>query len=45
MESQAWLVLDAYFAVGPVFQADARGRYAGENLVHILTRTQTPEKK
>ncbi len=40
MESSAWLVLDAYFSVGPVFQAAARELYNGENLVHILTRAK-----
>jgi len=40
MESPAYLVLDAYFAVGPVFQAAVRERYDGENLVHILTRAK-----
>lgn len=40
MKSPACLVLDAYFAVGPVFQAAARERHAGEHLVHILTRAK-----
>jgi hypothetical protein len=40
MESPACLVLDAYFSVGPVFQAAARELCAGENLVHILTRAK-----
>jgi len=36
----AYLVLDAYFAVGPVFQAAAREQRHDENLVHILTRAK-----
>jgi hypothetical protein len=40
MESPVWLVLDAYFSVGPVFQAAARELCDGENLVHILTRAK-----
>ena len=40
MKGPAYLVLDAYFSVGPVFQAAARELYGGENLVHILTRAK-----
>ena len=40
MGEQAYLVLDAYFAVGPVFQAAANELCDGENLVHILTRAK-----
>ena len=40
MKSPACLVLDAYFAVGPVFQAAARELDAGGHLVHILTRAK-----
>jgi len=40
MESPVWLVLDAYFSVGPVFQAATRELCDGENLVHILTRAK-----
>lgn len=40
MGEQAYLVLDAYFAVGPVFQAAASRLCDGENLVHILTRAK-----
>ncbi|MHC4541976.1 MAG: transposase [Planctomycetota bacterium] len=36
----AYLVLDAYFAVGPVFQAAAQQRRDGDYLVHILTRAK-----
>jgi len=36
----AYLVLDAYFAVGTVFQAAAREQHKGENLVHVLTRAK-----
>ena len=36
----AYLVLDAYFAVGPVFRTAAEERHAGENTVHILTRAK-----
>jgi hypothetical protein len=49
----AYLVLDAYFAVGPVFAAAAQAIDGVENLVHILTRakknvvayTPAPQKK
>ena len=40
MGHPAYLVLDAYFAVGPVFQAAARELYGCANLVHILTRAK-----
>ena len=40
MKSPTYLVLDAYFSVGPVFQAAAREHCDGENLVHILTRAK-----
>lgn len=40
MGSLAHLVLDAYFAVGPVFAAAAEELHGGENLVHILTRAK-----
>lgn len=36
----AYLVLDAYFAVGPVFQAAAQEHRHDENLVQILTRAK-----
>jgi len=40
MEKQAYLVLDAYFAVGPVFLA-AAGRLNGiSNFIHILVRAK-----
>jgi len=40
MGRPAYLVLDAYFAVGPVFKVAARQLCSGENLVHILTRAK-----
>ena len=40
MGEQAYLVLDAYFAVGPVFQAAAEKRGSDGPLVHILTRAK-----
>lgn len=40
MESPTYLVLDAYFSVGPVFQAAAGELDGSENLVHILTRAK-----
>jgi len=40
MGHPAYLVLDAYFSVGPVFQAAAQELYGCENLVHILTRAK-----
>lgn len=40
MARPAYLVLDAFFAVGPVFQAATEQRHEGENLVHILTRAK-----
>jgi hypothetical protein len=40
MRSPAYLVLDAYFAVGPVFKVAARELFGSENLVHILTRAK-----
>ena len=36
----AYLVLDAYFAVGPVFAAAAGVLNGTENLIHILTRAK-----
>ena len=40
MKSEAYLVLDAYFAVGPVFLAAAEQLNAVSNFVHILTRAK-----
>ena len=40
MGERAYLVLDAYFAVGPVFQAAAGKRESDGPLVHILTRAK-----
>jgi len=40
MGRQAYLVLDAFFAVGPVFQAAGQERCNQENLVHVLTRAK-----
>lgn len=40
MGELAYLVLDAYFAVGPVFQAAAGKRQRDGQLVHILTRAK-----
>jgi hypothetical protein len=40
MGHPAYLVLDAYFAVGPVFKVAARELCSGVNLVHILTRAK-----
>jgi hypothetical protein len=40
MACPAYLVLDAFFAVGPVFQAAAEQRHESGNLVHILTRAK-----
>jgi len=40
MGERAYLVLDAYFAVGPVFQAAAGKHASGGPLVHILTRAK-----
>lgn len=40
MGERAYLVLDAYFAVGPVFQAATGKRERGGPLVHILTRAK-----
>jgi len=40
MGSPAYLVLDAYFSVGPVFKVAAQELFKGENLVHILTRAK-----
>lgn len=40
MGERAYLVLDAYFAVGPVFQAAAGKREGDGLLVHILTRAK-----
>ena len=37
MKNEAYLVLDAYFAVGPVFLAAAEQRNGADNFVHILT--------
>ena len=40
MGHRAYLVLDAYFAVGPVFQAAAGELCGQENIIHILTRAK-----
>jgi len=40
MKSEAYLVLDAYFAVGPVFLAAAEPLHGVSNFVHILTRAK-----
>ena len=40
MGEQAFLVLDAYFAVGPVFQAAAEKCRSDDPLVHVLTRAK-----
>ncbi len=40
MESRAYLVLDAYFAVGPVFDAAMKELLEDEPLVHIVTRAK-----
>jgi len=40
MGQRAYLVLDAYFAVGPVFQAAAQELSGPRPLVHILTRAK-----
>ena len=40
MKSEAYLVLDAYFAVGPVFLAAAEQLNGVGNLIHILTRAK-----
>jgi len=40
MKSEAYLVLDAYFAVGPVFLAAAEQLSGVGNFVHILTRAK-----
>lgn len=40
MGHPAYLVLDAYFGVGSVFQAAGQARCGQENLVHILTRAK-----
>jgi len=40
MGHPAYLVLDAYFGVGSVFQAAEQVRCGQENLVHILTRAK-----
>jgi len=40
MRSEAYLVLDAYFAVGPVFLAAAEQLNGVGNFVHILTRAK-----
>ena len=40
MKSEAYLVLDAYFAVGPVFLAAAEQLNSVSNFVHILTRAK-----
>jgi len=40
MGEKAYLVLDAYFAVGPVFQAAAENRKSDSHLVHVLTRAK-----
>lgn len=40
MGHPAYLVLDAYFSVGPVFQAAGRELCGCENLLHILTRAK-----
>ncbi len=40
MKGEAYLVLDAYFAVGPVFLAAAEQLNGAGNFVHILTRAK-----
>ena len=40
MRTPAYLVLDAYFAVGPVFGAAARDLNGCPNFIHILTRAK-----
>ncbi len=40
MSTEAYLVLDAYFAVGPVFLAAAEQLNGVSNFVHILTRAK-----
>jgi hypothetical protein len=40
MGHPAYLVLDAYFGVGSVFQAAGQARCGQENLVHIVTRAK-----
>ena len=40
MEKEAYLVLDAYFSVGPVFLAAAEQLNGAGNSVHILTRAK-----
>jgi len=40
MQSRAYLVLDAYFAVGPVFLAAAQQLNGISNFIHILTRAK-----
>jgi hypothetical protein len=40
MGRSAYLVLDAYFAAGSVFQAAAQLQHGDHNLVHILTRAK-----
>ncbi len=40
MGTEAYLVLDAYFAVGPVFLAAAEQLNGIDNFVHILTRAK-----
>lgn len=40
MGQPAYLVLDAFFAVGPVFQTAAQQCQQGRQLVHVLTRAK-----
>jgi len=40
MKGEAYLVLDAYFAVGPVFLTAAEQLNGVSNFVHILTRAK-----
>jgi len=40
METKAYLVLDAYFAAGPVFSSAAEQLNGVDNFVHILTRAK-----
>ncbi len=40
MGHRVYLVLDAYFAVGPVFEMAAAGLCGAEPLIHILTRAK-----
>ena len=40
MGTEAYLVLDAYFAVGPVFLAAAQKLNGVQNFIHILTRAK-----